>query len=118
MTRQEVFDTVARHLRQQGQPAIRHGLPVIQTRRCPVQKSAIGCLLDRYTPAAELTEQYREDLLRQSGVDLEQDRGLVEELERIHNCEVPENWLAALRSVADVFNLNQAVLDEVGAVVV
>ena len=117
MTRQEVFDKVARHLQQQGQPAMRQGRPVLQTRRGPLQKSAIGCLLDRYTPAAELTEQYRENLLRQSGVDMEQNRDLVESLERIHDCEVPENWLAALRSVADELNLSHAVLEEVAAVV-
>lgn len=107
---------VALHLQQQGQPATRHGIPVLQTRRCPVRKSAIGCLLDRYTPVAELTEQFREELLRQSGVNMNRDRALLERLEQIHNCKPPENWPAALWTVANEFNLKQTVLESVGTV--
>ena len=119
MTNQEVFDRVAQHLLQQGEPALRHGRPVIQTRRCPVQKSAIGCLIEegRYTPAAELIEHYREGLLQRSGINLKESGELIEELEHIHDCEASENWLTALQSIADEFDLKQIILEEVGAMV-
>ena len=117
MTNQEVFDRVAHHLLQQGEPALRHGRVVIQTRRYPVQKSAIGCLIEegQYTPACELTPAYREGLLQRSGINLEESGELLEELEHIHDCEASENWLTALQSVADEFELNQTVLEQVGA---
>lgn len=119
MTNQEVIDRVAQHLLKQDEPALRHGRPVIQTRRCPVLKSAIGCLIDegRYTPAAELMEQYRERLLQRSGINWNESGQLIEELERIHDCEASENWLTALQSIADEFNLKQTILKRVGAIV-
>ena len=119
MTNQEVFDRVAQHLLQQGEPALRHGRPVIQTRRWPVQKSPIGCLIEegRYTPACELMPAYREGLLQRSGINLDESGELIEKLEKIHSCEASENWLTALQSIADEFNLKQKILEQVGAVV-
>lgn len=119
MTNQEVFDRVAQHLLQQGEPALRHGRLVIQTRRCPILKSPIGCLIEdgRYTPACELMPAYRERLLQRSGINWNESGQLIEELERIHDCEASENWLTALQSIADEFNLKQIILEEVGAMV-
>jgi hypothetical protein len=119
MTNQEIFDRVARHLLQQGAPAIRQGRPVIQTRRYPVRKSAIGCLIEegRYTVVCELTPASREALLQRSGINLAESGELIEELEKIHNCECSENWLTALQSIANEFNLKPTVLEQVGAVV-
>ena len=117
MTNQQVFDRVARHLLEQGEPALRQGRPVIQTRRYPLRKSAIGCLIEegRYTVVCELTPTCREALLQRSGINLAESGELIEELEKIHNCEASENWLTALQSVADEFNLKQTVLEQVSA---
>ena len=123
-TKQETFDTVAKHLLTQNAKANGEGFCGATTcmYRAPDGKQcAAGCLIpdDRYTPELE-----RNSVMCHSGdgvgrpfkvgeliIELGHDLQLVYELQRVHDYYQPEEWPNYLRGLARDFGLSTEVLD-------
>lgn len=119
ITKQEIFDTVVRHLWAQGEQAIDRG--VCQYRAPGGLKCAVGILIpdDKYDPKMDGSMILREVMFR---VELGQEHfGFLSELQAAH--DTCHNWdptgpndemVKALTKIAETFGLSTtALMDEV-----
>lgn len=127
MTRQEIFDKVARHLLTQGQRAETEGGDCVY-RAEDGTKCAVGCLIpdELYDPefegllishifgdqAGSLPERAQEKG-RQLSRLLGDHFPLLKELQEVHDEDEPDEWKIALRQVASSFGLDTKVLDKI-----
>ncbi len=126
MNRQEIFDTVAKHLLTQN----RQSVTLICTclyRGPEGLKCAIGCLIpdELYKPAIErhpvfslickperlgYTQQQQADLAK---LGFTKDNELfLTRLQKIHDNYKPEEWHACLKTLAKIYNLSLEVLND------
>lgn len=119
MTRQEVFDRVARHLILQNRVSLAAGLPPsCRYRGHSGLQCAIGCLIedDEYTPEMEghsidsaLWANWRKRLAGNDSYD--NLRYLIYGLRSIHDRAEPASWPKKLRLVAGHYGIDPAVID-------
>lgn len=112
MDRQEIFDTVARHLLTQKVPATDH-LGICQYLADDGKKCAVGCLItaEEYHPKMEghgVKELLRKFELARFAPFIE----LLESLQAVHDDRDPSEWPEALALIASDFRLSPAVLKE------
>lgn len=113
-TRQETFDTVARHLLTQGRRATvvgRDGKPECVYRSPDGLKCAAGCLIPDYKYTHDMEGNKVTHSLVAAAIP-EHDEDLVCDLQDVHDWWDVVSWPRALASVATKLRLNTAVLDE------
>jgi hypothetical protein len=117
-TAQEVFDQVAVHLMTQGKKSMRYGTCVYRGDNGIA--CAAGCLIsddefDDHTRTAEFGfNSARWSLLIKAGIAPAYHEDLIRKLQNIHDAHFVETWPAMLRGVANISDLNAAVLDQFG----
>lgn len=136
MTKQEVFDTVARHLRQQNCQALAEPAPDNRPPSCAYRgknntKCAVGCLIpdhlydfviegsaisiDLSSEEADPKRRVLVDILMEAG--LWEHKQLLQDLQLIHdgkNHGMPvdwNHWKPRLKRMAMLYNLNTNVVD-------
>ena len=119
MTRQELFNTVAKHLVQQGERS-EHG----SNKSCMYRiskhgrelKCAVGILIDDDDYSIEMEGISSDDLFSKFGrldsiARLKRHHKLVRALQIVHDNTPPEEWREDLREVAEQFKLKTNVLE-------
>ena len=137
LTRQEIFTKVVTHLRKQGDKAMgRDPLDPEMPAGCMYRGEngtmcAVGCLIrdEVYTSDIEgygvcnigggyLGEDHEAgrayqtlaNALYESGVDVYEDRSLLEALQKLHDREQTSDWELGFKAIAEVFELELPVL--------
>jgi hypothetical protein len=106
MTGQQVFNKVAKHLMKQNAQAIVGA--TCKYRGDEGMTCAIGCLIPnaKYRPEFEgeavWSATWGLEIIKAAGLRKNQ-RGLAEELQKVHDSFPPTEWKAALRAVAKEF---------------
>jgi hypothetical protein len=110
LNKQEIFDTVAKHLLKQMEQSLTHRLngKIILSTQCAYRgdsgcKCAIGCLIpdDRYDPSLEGNDVVR-GLVRQLLIDIGIDMtnfsiaSLIIDLQHTHDAYEPKDWAGEL----------------------
>lgn len=110
MTRQETYDILIAHMRQQGEPAIENS--VCRYRCLDGKKCPAGALIpdELYSPTMEgapLQTDYSQPFCGVTKVIHERghDITLVRMFQQIHDHGTPSIWEREFRNVADVFGL-------------
>ena len=116
MTKQEIFDTVARHLLKQGRKSVTRlddGEAVCRYRGEGGDKCAVGILIDDELAAkGDRFNQNVTGLYLGLPPDLQREDRLLAHLQRVHDQNDPAHWRAQLRGIAVTCNLNTAAVDE------
>lgn len=102
MTKQETFDTVVEHLRQQGRPAWDRGGTACLYRTSQGLKCAVGCLIpdELYEARFEGVSLTNQKVLQHILRDLGHDVNLLIELQMIHDGMHSSNWESEWKTLA------------------
>lgn len=127
-TKQEAFDTIARHLLTQKKRAsiALPGAPLFGTADCQYRvekpgrhplRCAIGCLIpkskyDPYLEGNNITDDVVSELLDQLGYSTIQ-AVFFAEIQELHDRTPPAEWRAELRIFAKKYELQDYIIDEV-----
>lgn len=112
LTRQEIFDIVAKHLLQQNERAMIDGICVYRT--TSGLKCAIGALIPDNVYSVDMEENILgallmkfPDILRQCNIiDTQDMRMFLQKLQSIHDDIPPREWADELDLFAHIFNLS------------
>jgi len=114
MTNQEIFEKVVAHLRQQGGPAMAPSEKVPNLMVCRYRtpdglKCAIGCLIHDDDYIAEIEGACATDSVVVGrlpfSVETDDRRGLLVDLQEVHDHTDPEQWETALVGIALKYQL-------------
>ena len=118
LTRQQIFDRVARHLLRQKTRALNAGDACVYrtVKDGKIKKCAIGALIPRrlYNENLELSCPEGTDaaslrlraVLAKVGVNIDEDAMFLASLQRVHDHSSPSSWRIMLRDVAHAYQLN------------
>lgn len=120
MTKQEVFDRVKAHLLTQNRRSTIHSAAFSSYEKCAYRgtdglKCAVGCLIEDefYTPDMESlgvsTGKIKHAVMASLKLTSDEYYQLVtilEDLQEVHDRDVPNNWKDALVNVANLHRLN------------
>ena len=104
MTKQEIFDKVAKHLLTQGVRSVDGANGRCMYRGTNGTKCAAGCLIpdDKYD---NRFERKAWSSIADKFPELIEHEHLIQQLQIVHDSCAPEQWITALRNTATIFGL-------------